>query len=220
MNIFNKKPEDEKYVGAMRRGTAVAIDVWIVLFIRIMAMQTMGHLWINQMIIDFLAEFKEKFGTETIKNTPEHLEFIIHHAVFINAIIFYLVVLLVGAIYYAYFNSSAWQGTIGKRLTKIMMVKENELRVSFKRAFLHYLLSLLPFIFLIYLVAYQGSNDLNFYQAIIASELNIFFGILFVLWVQIHLFTKKRTTAYDMILRTIVIKGKTDAKWPWTKINN
>jgi uncharacterized RDD family membrane protein YckC len=124
---------------------------------------------------------------------------------------------MVGALYHAYLNSSVWEATIGKRLMKIMITKENDMKITFKRGLLHYFLSLMPFVFLIYLVSYQIRNNLTFYQAITSSEINIFLGILFMMWLQIHIFTKKRTTAYDMICNTNVVKGKTSYKWPWSK---
>lgn len=217
MNIFNKKPEDEKYAGTLRRGTAATIDVWIVLFIRIVTMQLMGEIWMNRALMNFMQEFNQKFGTETVKDNPEHLSFIINHSIFAQALIFYFITIMVGALYHAYLNSSVWEATIGKRLMKIMITKENDMKITFKRGLLHYFLSLMPFVFLIYLVSYQIRNNLTFYQAITSSEINIFLGILFVMWLQIHIFTKKRTTAYDMICNTNVVKGKTSYKWPWSK---
>lgn len=217
MNIFKKKTTDEKYVGASKRGLAVTIDVWIVLTLRIIVIQTLGKIWMEPQLVKFFKEFSDTFGTETVKDTPEHINFIINHSIFIHALVFYFIVLMVGAIYHAYLNSSMWQGTVGKRLTKIIMTKENGEKISFKRGLLHYFLSLLPFVFLIYLMNFQIRNEFTFYQALTASDLNIFLGLIFVLWVQIHLFTKKRTTAYDMICNTIVVNGKTSAKWPWSK---
>ncbi len=217
MSIFKKSPEDEKYASSFRRSVAAGIDIWIVLFMRIATMQILGILWINRAVMEFMGEFKDQFGTESIKNTPEHIDFIIHHRIFIYALTFYAIIILVGAIYHAYLNSSSWEGTIGKRLMNMKIIKENNLKISFKRGLMHYFLSVLPFAFLIYLLSFQIRNDLTFYNALIASEFNIFLGIIFVFWVQIHLFTKRKTTAYDLICNTILVNGKTDAKWPWTK---
>ena len=99
----------------------------------------------------------------------------------------------------------------------IIILKDNEVGLTFGRALLHYFLSAVPFLFVFYLLAFQLRNDLTFYQAVTASDSHIFFGIIFVLWVQLHLFTKKKTTAYDLIANTVVIKGRTGAKWPWSK---
>ena len=41
---------------------------------------------------------------------------------------------------------------------------------------------------------------------------------MFILWVQIHFFTKRKTTAYDLICDTILVKGRTSARLPWHKI--
>ncbi len=212
---FIKVSEEEKYASSFRRSSAAMIDMWIVLFLRIIVMQVLGRLWINQEIINFMEEFSQRFGTETPKNVPEHIDFIIHHRIFVYALIFYAIVILVGTFYHAYLNSSNWQATIGKRLMKIVIVKENDVKISFKLGFAHYFLSILPFAFILYLLSYQVQNHLNFYQAITASELNVFLGLAFIIWVQIHLFTKKKTTAYDMICKTVLINGKTDKKFPW-----
>lgn len=224
MNIekfFGKKSEnpiEEKYASSFRRSLAAGIDMWIVLFLRIIIAQFLAIIWINKEITDFLVEFQNTFGTETIKNTPEHIDFIIHHRAFFCGIIFYAIIILIGALYHALLNSSAWQGTIGKRLVKIVIVTAGEKEIGFWRAFSHYLLSVAPFIFIFYLLSYQARNHLNFFQALTASEANLFFGICFIFWIQIHLFTKRKTTAYDLICDTILINKKTAALFPWNKV--
>lgn len=220
MNIekfFNKNPQDKKFAGSFRRGTAAAIDVWIVLFLRIFTMQFLGSIWINKAVTDFMLEFQTQFGTETIKNTRDHLDFIINNRIFYYGLIFYAIVIFVGAIYHAYLNSSGWQGTIGKRLMKIMIVKESGSKITFGTGMWHYFLSVLPFVFILYLISYQLRTNLTFFQTVTASETNVFLGIAFIIWVQIHLFTKKKSTAYDMICKTVLVNGKTEAKWPWSK---
>lgn len=218
--IFNNQSSNNNYAGSLRRSSAAFIDVAIVFFFRVIVMQILGSLWINPKIVSFLQEFQETFGTQTPKDTREHIEFIIHHSIFISVIIFYLIVVLVGAIYHAYLNSSAWNGTIGKRLMKITIAKESDqqlLPITLVRGFAHYFLSILPFVFILYLISFQARNNLTFFQTITYSELNLFLGIIFVFWLQIHLFVRKKTTAYDMICKTVLINNKTTAKWPWSK---
>jgi hypothetical protein len=99
-----------------------------------------------------------------------------------------------------------------------MLTTKNELPITFGRGMLHYFLSLLPFVFLFYLLTYQLRYEVNLYQALTSSDLNIFLGIVFVLWVQIHLFTKNKVTAYDMITNVVSINGRSSAKWPWSKV--
>jgi uncharacterized RDD family membrane protein YckC len=215
--LFGKDSEDKKYVSSFRRSVAASIDVWIVLFLRIFFMQLMGSLWLNHELASFMQEFQNEFGTDTIKNTPNHINFIIHNKIFIYSIIFYMITIMVGAIYHAYFNSSSWQGTIGKRVMKTMIIKENGLKISFTRAILHYLLSVAPFAFLLYLMSYKLRYDLSIYEALTHSQLNIVLGVIFISWVQIQLFTRKKVTAYDLICNTIFINGKTNYKFPWSK---
>jgi uncharacterized RDD family membrane protein YckC len=218
IKVKTKDKEEQKYASSFRRSAAATIDIWLVLFLRIAFMQTIGNLWLNSEILKFVQEFNEKFGTESIKNTPEHIDFVVHHRIFFYGLIFYAIVILVGTLYHALLNSSAWQATIGKRLMKIIVVKEpDESRISFQRSTAHYFLSVLPFAFIFYLMAYQIQHNLNFIQTITASELNVFFGIMFVLWLQIHVFTKKKTTAYDMICSTVFLNGRTACKFPWSK---
>lgn len=213
-----QKLEKKKYASSSRRSGAAMIDIWIVLFLRIIVMQTLGTFWLNNQIIIFMQDFNEHFGTATIKNTPEHIEFIVSNRIFIYALLFYAIVILVGAFYHSYLNSSAWRATIGKRITKIMIVREeDDSKITFKRGMAHYFLSVLPFAFIFYLMSYQIHHNLNFFQTVTASELNVFLGISFILWVQIHIFTRKKTTAYDMICNTVLINGRTEAKYPWRK---
>ena len=211
------QPEDNKYAKSFRRGSATAIDIVITSFLRAITMNLLGKFWLEQKFITFRQEFMDHFGTEEIHNTPEHIDFVVHSSAFLCVIIFFIIVILVGTLYHAYFNSSAWRGTIGKRLMKIMIVKEGDEKISFARGLSHYFLSILPFAFIIYLMGYKIRYQVAFFQVITASEINVFFGIILVVWIQIHLFTKKKTTAYDMICDTVLINGKTSAKFPWSK---
>jgi uncharacterized RDD family membrane protein YckC len=214
--IIDKK----SLVGTFKRGVASAIDSVIVLFARIFFIETIGRAWAEPSLIKFSQEFKDKFGTETPKNTPDHLDFIYNHEVFTKFMILFFLTIMIGAFYHAYLNSSSWRATIGKRTLGIIIVKKNLLPLSFSRAILHYFLSVLPFVYVFYLVSYQIKFNLTIHQAITASPGNIFFGILFMLWVQIQVFSKNKTTAYDLICNTIFIHQITEAKKPWSKINN
>lgn len=216
MNIF-KKDQNSKYASTSKRSFAASIDVIIVLILRVIAMQLMGFLWINQKLVDFMQEFSATFGTMEVKNTPEHISFIFNHSIFWHVIIFYFITLLVGVFYHAYLNSSNWQATIGKRLNNIMIATASETKISFKRALLHYFLAIMPFVYLTYIMIYQIRNQVNISQALMGSDLNIIFGIIFVLWIQIQAFTPRKTTAYDLICNTVLINGKSNFKFPWSK---
>ena len=131
----------------------------------------------------------------------------------------FFIIMLIGTIYHSYLNSSSWRATIGKRLMGIAIVKKNLVSLSFSRALLHYFLSILPFIYILYIISYHASYNIDIQKAITASFGNIVLGIIFILWIQIQLFTKNKTTAYDLISNTIFINKVYNAKRPWSKIN-
>ncbi len=228
MNIekfFTSKAQNNSeqiYAKTFTRGFAAMIDASIVLFLRIVFTQIVGLLFINSMLQKFLLEFRDHFGTEFIKNNPEHISFVVHHRIFIIMLLFYSAVIFVGALYHALLNCSSWRATIGKRLMKITIEKENGDPMSFNLGLMHYFLSVLPFIYIFYIISFQLGNNLTFFQAVTFSTTNVFFGLIFVLWGQIQSFTKRKTTAYDLICKTVIINKKTTAKFPWSpsKISN
>lgn len=217
MDIKKFFTSNEIYASSTRRGAAAMIDIWIVLFLRVIVMQLIGSLWLNDKMKDFMQEFQQTFNSDFDKANPQHIDFVLHHPMFYYALIFYSIIIFVGALYHAYLNSSAWNATIGKRLLKIMIIRQDNLPISLARGFAHYFSSVLPFVFFVYLLSYQARNGLDFSQALAANQLNIVIGILSVFWIQLHLFTKKKTTIYDLICKTFVINGKTDKKFPWSK---
>jgi len=213
----DQDPKKGIYAGSFRRSCAAMLDVTIVLFIRVLTAQIIGMLLVTNELKKFLLEFKDKFGTEFVKNNPDHIDYVLHHRIFLVVLIFYALVIFVGTLYHALLNSSAWQGTIGKRVANIAIEKENGAPISFNLGLCHYFLSVLPFLFIMYLIAYQITHGVTFYQAVTASAFNVFFGVLFLLWTQIHTFTKRKTTAYDLICKTVLVNKKTAAQFPWSK---
>jgi uncharacterized RDD family membrane protein YckC len=230
-NFFNHNknnqdhdPDQIIYAGSFRRGSAIMIDVIIVFLIRIIAIEFMGFLWMNKSLKIFSQDFYNEFGTETVKNVPSHIDFITSHQIFIQIIFFYSVVLLIGAFYHAYFNSSQWSATIGKRLMKIMIVNDSRYlkmeKISFNNALLHYFLSILPLFFIGYLFIYQTINHYEKFSDVLNSDFNIFLGFIFIIWTQIHFFTKKKVTAYDLICETSLIRRVSQNKFPWKNKSN
>ena len=218
MDTNTKAINEIEYVSSFKRTTAVSIDMIIVVFFRIVVAQALGVVWINSVIQKFATDFREYFGTETIKNTPEHIQFIIQHEAFKQVLFFYFIILMIGVIYHSYLNSSAWQGTIGKRLLNIKIVTEDYNRISFSKGISHYFLSILPIIFMLYLCGFMINNNVTLVQAITHSQATVFMGFIAIIWIQVHSFTKRKTTVYDLICKTVFIRGRTSAKLPWSKI--
>jgi hypothetical protein len=160
-------------VNSTKRSIASAIDTVIVLIARIFFVETFGRMWIEPFLKKFNIDFKEKFGTETPKRTPEHIEFMYQSDLFFHLIMLFFCVFMIGAIYHSYLNSSSWRGTIGKRIMGIAIVKNNLMPLSFKRALLHYFLSIIPFFYIFYIFSYQMKYNIELYQAITASFENI-----------------------------------------------
>ncbi len=205
------------YASSFKRGIAITIDIFIVLFLRIFVAQILGMIWLNKVLLTLSADFKSHFGSEAIEN-QEHIAFILSHFAFKQIIIFYILIILVGTIYHAYLNSSSWKATIGKRVMNIMILDKNFDKVSFLRAFAHYFASLIPMVIIIYLFVFQSYFQINFVKAITANYLNIALSIVAVLWINIHSFTGRKTTAHDLICKTLFIDGKSIAKKPWQKL--
>jgi uncharacterized RDD family membrane protein YckC len=215
MNIENSS-STIYYAKSFPRLIAAAIDGVIVLIIRCLTIFIIDNTYLKSQLTLFIEDFEKKFGTYTPKNTAEHISYILHHQFFIITLLSIIAVILVGAFYHAYLNSSSWQATIGKRFMNVIMQKNNDDKTSFYLALSHYFLSIMPYIYIIYIVAFAQKYETTFYQAITYSNHNIFFGILFVLWCHIQSFTKRKTTAYDLICNIEFIKGKTEEKYPWS----
>ncbi len=204
-----------KFASPFKRSFASSIDMFATLLLRMFALQILGEFWIKNVIANFMLEFKEHFGTEFIKGNQEHMSFLVHHSAFMQILSLYIIIILVGAFYHIYFNSSSWQATPGKRIMNIIMIKEDGKKVNFSLAFSHYFLALLPCIYLIYILIFVVMNKMTFFHAIMATGANMVFGIIFIAWVQISYFTKKKSTMYDLICKTIFIEGRSSTKYPW-----
>jgi len=213
-----KNKSQDIYISSFRRGAAAAIDVLIVAFLRILFAQINGILWFNAQILQFMDEFETKFGTRIIGHSPEHVEFLIHHSIVKTTIIFYLMIVLVGAFYHALLNSSSWSATLGKRIMNVVLIKNEGKRMSILNGFSHYFLSIVPWIFMIYIMIYQGYHGVTIYQAISGSIFNLIFGILSATWINIHFITKKKITIQDMIMETTMADGRIGGPYPsWSK---
>lgn len=214
--LFSKKDnKDLQYASSSTRSLAGSIDMMIVLILRLMAVQICAKAWYEKQTIMFSQDFYSQFGTNAPKSTKAHVDYILGHQIVTHTIILIAVIVFVGVIYYTFFNSSKWQATPGKRLLNITMIKNNDKEIDFITAFIHYLLSIIPYIFFLYIAFYKIHNEISLYEAITTSRFNLMFGILLVLSIQIQIFTKKKVTFYDMICSTTFKKGKTNNKYPW-----
>lgn len=208
--------DEANSVGSFKRSIATAIDVFLVLFLRIFAMQILGVVWLNRQLQRLSDDFEAYFGTNEITD-PGQLVFIYNHDVFAQIVTFLILIFLVGALYHAYLNSSNWCATVGKRVLGFVVVDKKGQKVGFLAALLHYFLSLVPMVIIFYLVMFQLRLNLGFIEAITANFVNIILIFIAVSWVNIHIFTSRKVTFYDLLCGFVLVEAKTGHKFPWSK---
>jgi uncharacterized RDD family membrane protein YckC len=194
-----------KYAGSFRRSTAAAIDIFIANLIRMLAVTIIGNLWFNQQLINFWADFKAKFDSDIIGKDPEKIHFLVQHQIFKFSLLCCFVVFISGALYYILLNQSKWRATIGKKVMKIVIIKNNGDRLTFLESTAHYFLSIVPWFFVFYIFTYQMIHGVNIYNAVADDAFNMLFGLITLAWLQVHMVTKKKTTAPDLICKTVVV---------------
>jgi uncharacterized RDD family membrane protein YckC len=212
------KKDKSTYVNPFLRGGAAAIDMFVTGFIRIVFAQILGYFWVEGQMIEFLRDFKEKFGVALSPSNLEHVQFIANHSITKVALIYLLLILLVGALYHAYFNSSTWSATVGKRVAGIVLVKNEGKSLTFSQSFWHYCLSIVPWIFMVYILLYQSKEKTSLQDALIGNNFNLVLGLITVAWIQIHIITKKKNTVQDMIIGCTMTSGRVGKGLP--KIRN
>lgn len=132
--------------------------------------------------------------------------------------------------YYAFFESSAWQATPGRRLMSVYLVSEKGGEVSLGRCVIRYVIWILPclpyILFLMtpqYVKAIEAAIILQMPQNEARQLLNqthleatkqmqwisslCAIGMFFLSCVPI-VFTKQKTAVHDMLMKTRMIKGK------------
>ncbi len=194
-----------KYAGSFRRSAAAAIDIFIANLIRMVVVTILGNFWFNQQLINFWADFKAKFDSDIIGKDPEKIHFLMQHAIFKSSLLFCLAIFLSGALYYICLDQSKWRATVGKKLMKIIIIKNDGSKLTFLESAAHYFLSIVPWFFVIYIFTYQMMYAINIYKAVTEDMFNLVFGLITLAWLQVHLITKKKTTAPDLICKTIVV---------------
>ncbi len=211
--------QELKPVNPFLRGGAATIDMFIVGFLRILFVQIIGDLWIDGELIKFAEDFNTQFGNIPFSGAnQDHVQFLASHGIVSVMLIFLILVILVGALYHAFFNSSSWSATIGKRVANVILVKNEGKSLTFWQSFWHYGLSLVPWIFMIYILLYQVKEKTTLYTALVDNPVNLTLGLITVLWLQIHILTKKKNTVQDIAIGCCMVKGRIGKGWPKIKL--
>lgn len=204
------------YINSLKRSGAAMIDVFIVTFFRIILLQILGHFWIEEKMLKFASDFKAKFGNEAVLSDSnlDHIKFLASHELVKVVFICLVLVLLVGALYHAYLNSSSWSATVGKRLFKIVLVKDEGKALTFWQAFSHYFLSLVPWFFAFYIFIYSLKAKVSIIVAMVHSPANIIIGFITAIWLQFHIFNKRKRTIQDVVVGCSMVEGRLGGTWP------
>ena len=202
------KEEEILYIKPYKRGLAMMIDIFIATIIRVIFVQIIGVIFINEKIIkfqeEFAAEFQEPFSNANI----DHITFLSNHDIVGVMGIFLIATILIGSAYHILLNCSKWSATVGKRVCNIVMVANDGKRLSFWQSFSHYFLSLVPWLFVIYIMIFASQNKLSIYDAVTKDLTNILFGILVAVWINSNSLLKKRSMIQDIIAGCSLVQGK------------
>lgn len=208
------KKNDVTYINPFIRGASGAVDIFVVGFLRVIFVQIVGTFVINNQLLKFHEDFNKKFGVMFSAENAQHVQFLTHHSILKIMVVFMIATILVGAFYHAFFNSSTWSATIGKRIFGLVMVKNEGKNLTLGQALNHYFLSLVPWIFMFYILMFMAKNKVTIYEALTGNTANLVVGILMMAWIQVHILTKKKNTVNDMIIGCTMVKGKVGKGWP------
>ncbi len=218
MSIDNKAIDYDEILDAhpIRRSLATAIDILIVFFIRAIVAQILAALWISERLLQLSEDYKNFFGTEVIDSADKAV-FIQSHPVFGEFIMFLMIILFIGSLYYAYFHSSKYRATIGKRIMSVELLNSDYSKLSFAKAFLCYYFSLLPLVYATYIMTYTYSHKMNLFNAMFANLYNGLFTVTILALAAFFSSGLRRHMGSDLVLQVVYLNHKTNYKFPWSK---
>ena len=216
-NIINEDIPKKTYASPSRRALAGIIDCFIVLVLRACFLNFLNNKYFLKLINNFINDFEKTFGTRTPKGTAEHIEFIMSHSIFIYALIIIFMTISIGAIYHAYFNSSNWLASIGKRIVGIQVVNNNHEKISFNTGIFHYFLTIIPILFFMYVFVYSHKNNYELFETFSKNKILMILGLLLLISSHGNAFSKKKINLFDYLAKIEFHIGRTKNKMPWSK---
>jgi uncharacterized RDD family membrane protein YckC len=219
---FNIKEENNEtviYATPTKRMISGIIDSFIVLILRALFLQIVINSFAVNIFNNFIEEFEKNFGTRTPKGTTEHVEFIMNHSIFLYGLIIFFITIFIGNFYHAYFNSSSWQATIGKRIAGVIVANKDSQKISFMTGVNHYFLSLIPIIYIIFIFIYAQKNKYEIYELFSKNHFLAILGLLLLIASNANAFINKRINLFDYFMKIEFHLGRTENKLPWTKID-
>lgn len=209
--------DDISEANSFRRFLASAIDIAIVFLIRVFFAQVLMVFYLAEKMKVLAADYTSFFNTKTI-DSPENLQFILNHAVFSDMILFVLALLVIGSLYYAFFNSSRFHATIGKRILSVEMLNSDYSKLSFLKALLIYFLSLAPVIFMLYIFSFSAQSGVTILQSMFSNIYHIILTVLIILLSGTYSMGFRRQPGFDIVFKVVLLNNKSNkAKLPWEK---
>ena len=218
-NIKEENNETAIYATPTKRMISGIIDSFIVLILRALFLQIVINSFAINIFNNFIEEFEKNFGTRTPKGTTEHVEFIMNHSIFLYGLILFFITIFIGTLYHAYFNSSNWQATIGKRIAGVTVANKDSQKISFMTGINHYFLSLIPIIYIIFIFIYAQKNKYEIYEVFSKNHFLAILGLLLLIASHANAFSNKRINLFDYFMKIEFHLGRTENKLPWTKID-
>jgi uncharacterized RDD family membrane protein YckC len=176
-----------------QRTFSYSIDFLIVSVIRFLASSILAAIWYN-------AKFKKL--VETNGFDPERaLEFFIKYDVIYDFVVFTIIILFTGGLYFVFFYASKWGTTIGGMLLDIkLVIKKNGERVNLGRSFMRYILCLVP----LFCICWIGIKYYN-------KSFDLLFILLFIfsaLWYDLSIILRLPQGIPDLLTGTVFISTK------------
>jgi uncharacterized RDD family membrane protein YckC len=201
-----------------KRIIASFIDVIVSLIFRTIIGGSIILIFSNKIYLQ-MNDFAEK-AQKAVDKEIDSMMLVANHPFPKMVLIFIIIFLLSGALYYIYFHSSSWCATVGQRIAGIVFVKEDSSYVNFLIVVAHYMLQIVPFLITGYFIVviainYQSIHDIRSIVSIVTSNiLSIILLIVMVLWQNISFLTKSRKSMADYICKTMLDTGRTDSRFP------
>lgn len=200
----------------IRRFAATTIDIFLVFLLRVVTAQILMASYLSARLQSLSQDYINFYGSEII-DSPEKAQFIITHAVFSDIIIFVIILLLVGSLYYALLNSSKFHATIGKRLMRVEVLNSDYSKISFFKAFALYFLVLSPVLFMTYIFYYTVENQIGLIHAMFDNIFNILITVIIVLLSGTYSAGFRKQPGFDIVAKVVLLNNRSADKLPWEK---
>lgn len=197
-----EKMQKEKIIKPtfMQKNLSSLIDMGIVFVIRFLATSILAFLW-------YSFRLKDVFSTlDFAKDTQEHIfSVLVRFGILYEFVVFAVVIILTGGLYYVIMFSSKWGATFGCKIMDLKIVnRKTGGYISFLRSFARYLLCLVPLFFLTLILYKFYTKDVDITV--------IFLVLLSAFWYDLSTVFRINRGVPDIISGTILVSTRPPKK--------